>query len=194
MKSKKTAKSGIACSIFRKEIESLQKQQRVNIPFRYIGSMLHMNPELLDSCLKKVTEKESQKSDDIVLAFGDCCPNMNELETDKNIVRVCGLNCCEILLGSDLYRKLRAEGVFFLMPEWTLRWREVFQDNLGLEGDNARSFMRDMHTKLVYLDTGLSPIPESHLDEIAKYSGLPVEIMQVSLDHLVDAITGSGKR
>lgn len=194
MKSKKTAKIGIACSIFRKEIESLQKQKLINIPFKYIGSMLHMKPEVLDNRLKEATEKERQNRDAIVLVYGDCCPHMHELETDEHIVRVCGLNCYEILLGSDLYRRLRSEGAFFLMPEWTLRWREVFQHHLGLEGDNARSFMKEMHTKLIYLDTGLFPVPESHLDEISGYTGLPVEIMQVSLDQLMVAIKNVEKK
>ena len=194
MKSKKTAKIGIACSIFRKEIESLQKQKLINIPFRYIGSMLHMKPEVLDNRLKEATEKERQNRDDIVLVYGDCCPHMHELETDEHIVRVCGLNCCEILLGSGRYRRLRSEGAFFLMPEWTLRWREVFQHHLGLEGDNARPFMKEMHTKLIYLDTGLFPVPESHLDEISGYTGLPVEIMQVSLDQLMVAIKNVEKK
>ena len=194
MKSKKTTKIGISCSIFRKEIESLQKQKLINIPFRYIGSMLHMKPEVLNNRLKEATEKARQNGNDIVLVYGDCCPHMNALEADEHVVRVCGLNCCEILLGSELYRRLRSESVFFLMPEWTLRWREIFQHHLGLEGDNARSFMNDMITKLIYLETGLFPIPESHLDEISVYSGLPVEIMQVSLDQLMAAIKNAEKK
>lgn len=194
MKSKKTAKIGIACSIFRKEIESLQKQKLINIPFRYIGSMLHMKPEVLDNRLKEATEKARQNRDDIVLVYGDCCPHMNELEADEHIVRVCGLNCCEILLGSDLYRHLRPEGAFFLMSEWTLRWREIFQHHLGLERENAQSFMKEIYTKLIYLDTGLLPVPESHLDEISGYFGLPVEIMQVSLDQLMVVIKNAEKK
>ena len=63
----------------------------------------------------------------------------------------------------------------------------------GLEGDNARSFMADMHTRRVYLDTGLMPIPKGLLDEISEYTGLRAEIMPVSLDQLLASIQDAEK-
>ena len=193
MKPERGARIGVACSIFRKEIESLLEQKQINIPFKYPGSMLHMYPDVLDRSLQKVVDEERQKGNDILLVYGDCCPHMHDLESDDHVERVCGLNCCEILLGRDLYRKLRSEGAFFLMPEWAHRWREVFQRQLGLQGDNARSFMTEFHTRLVYLNTGLTPIPDSLLGEISEYTGLPVEIMPVSLDQLLAAIQDAAK-
>ncbi len=191
MKPEKT--KGIACSIFRKEIEYLKEQKLIDMPVRYISSMLHMDPEELDKRIKKATENEQLKGNDIVLVFGDCCPNMTEIGHANNIHRSTGLNCVEILLGRDLFRQMRSDGVFFLMHEWTLRWQEVFQHEIGLEGDNARSLMNDMHTKFVYLDTGLSPVPGKHLAEISEYCGLPVEIMKISLNTLMKKIKDADK-
>jgi len=193
VKSEKAAKVGIACSIFRQEIEWLLEQKRIDIPFKYLGSMLHMYPGVLDRRLQKVVDEERKNGNNIVLVYGDCCPHMHDVESDDHVERVCGMNCCEILLGRDLYRQLCSEGVFFLMPEWAHRWREVFQHQLGLEGDNARSFMADMHTRLVYLDTGLMPIPKGLLDEISEYTGLRAEIMPVSLDQLLASIQDAEK-
>jgi len=194
MKSKKTSKIGIACSIFRNEIESLQEQKLIDLPFKFIGSMLHMKPKLLDNRLKEAIGNEQQNEEHIVLVYGDCCPHMHDFENEIDVVRVSGINCFEILLGKDHYKRLRSEGVFFLMSEWLLRWREVFQQQFGLTEDNARSFMSDMFTKFVYLDTGLMPVPEKHLDEISGYSGLPVEILRVSLSQLLTSIKDVEKR
>lgn len=195
MKSEKQAGVGIACGIFRKEIEALREQKLVDISFSYLVSMLHMQPAELDKRLQAAIEKGQQNGDDIILVYGDCCPHMHDFESAGKIVRTAGMNCCEIMLGRELYRQLRSEGAFFLMPEWTLRWREVFQRHIGLEGENARSYMTEMHSKLTYIDSGLNPIPESHLHEISDYTGLPVEIREVALDHLLAAIRDAdGKR
>jgi len=57
-----------------------------------------------------------------------------------------------------------------------------------LNRDNAISLMQEMHRKLVYLDTGLAPVPENALKECSEYFGLPNEVLQVSLGHLRSAI------
>jgi len=181
-------KMGIACSIFRKEIELLIAQKQIEIPFTYLSSMLHLYPDVLDRSLQQAVERARQNGEDVLLVYGDCCPHMHDCQIDDRIERVRGINCFEILLGRDQYRRLCSERAFFLMPDWAYRWREVFQYQLGLEGDNARSFMAEFHTRLVYLDTGLTPVPEELLDEISEYCGLPVEILPVSLDHLHTSI------
>jgi hypothetical protein len=96
-----------------------------------------------------------------------------------------GINCCEIILGRDTYRQLRREGAFFLMPEWALSWRKIFVSQLGLLGPRAKSFMQEMHTKLIYLDTGILPVPQAELAEASEFLGLPVEILPVSLAPLL---------
>jgi len=188
------AKVCIACSIFRNEIERLQAEARLDFPVRFLGSMLHMVPEKLDQRLREVVAEERAKGQDIVLAYGDCCPNMAGIGTAEGVDRTQGFNCSEILLGKETYRQLRREGVFFLLPEWTLMWRRVFQGTLGLLGGTAQDFMKEMHTRLVYLDTELVPIPEKELAEIAEYCGLPVERMKVSLEPLLASLLKAATR
>ncbi|MBI4913032.1 MAG: DUF1638 domain-containing protein [Acidobacteria bacterium] len=184
----------VACSIFRDEMERLQAQEQTDLPVRFLGSMLHMVPERLEQRLKAAVQEELAKGHDVLLAYGDCCPHMVDIEEGDGVGRTGGINCCEILLGREAYRRLRREGVFFLMPEWTLNWKAVFRDTLGLHDENARHFMRDMHTRLVYLDTGLIRVPEEELTEIAQFTGLPVERMQVSLDPLLASLRDAAER
>jgi hypothetical protein len=126
-----------------------------------------------------------RKGNEVLLAYGDCCPHMLDLESGPGLARTEGINCCEIILGSEAYRRMRREGAFFLMPEWTVSWRKVFKSELGLFGENATEFMKDMHTRLVYLDTGLIPVPEKELEDLKVFTGLPLEILPVSLDPLL---------
>ncbi len=78
--------------------------------------------------------------------------------------------------------------MFFLLPEWTLRWREVFEKELDLPEKIAKEFMQGMHTKLLYIDTGQVPVPTEHLQEASEMLGLPFEVLRVGLEHLLAGI------
>lgn len=174
----------LACSILRHEVEAMKESLGGELEVRYLGSMLHMAPELLDRQLTGLLEAEQGMEREVVLVYGDCCPRMLDLQDRPRTARTQGINCCELLLGRDRYRKLRAEGAFFLMPEWALRWRRIFEEELGLGPSNARSLMGEMHTRLVYLDTGLVPVPREALEEASAYTGLPWSILPVDLEPL----------
>jgi len=177
----------ISCSIFRKEIEALQASGQLDLPVEYLNSMLHMVPVKLEARLQEAIEaaRRQDPDQDVVIAYGDCCGHMENIEAEPGISRTEGINCCEIILGRETYRKLRREGAFFLMPEWTRSWRQVFVGQLGLLGPCAKTFMQELHTRLIYLDTGILPVPLVDLAEASEFLGLPVEILPVSLDPLL---------
>ena len=168
----------IACSIFQKEIESKLDDLK-ELSFDYVDSMLHMNPKQLHEILESKINKYID--DEIIIVFGDCHARMVDHLKNKNAYRTKGINCCEIILGSDKYRRLRKEGAFMLMNEWVWRWKEVFQVELGFATkESATMFMQEMHTKLVYLDSQLTEVPYSILEDISDYLGLPYEIEKCS--------------
>lgn len=175
----------ISCSIFRKEIEALRASGKLDLPVDYLNSMLHLVPSKLEGQLEQALAAAQESGQEVVLAYGDCCGHMEEFGTQPGVHRTEGINCCEIVLGHETYRKLRREGAFFLMPEWALSWKKVFISQLGLMGPCAKSFMQEMHTKLIYLDTGVLPIPQAELAEASEFLGLPVEILPVSLEPLL---------
>jgi hypothetical protein len=151
--------------------------------------MLHLYPVKLKTQLESELAWEKEQGHSVLLLYGDCHPNMRNQESIPGIERVEGINCAAILLGKDQYNRLRKEGVFFLMPEWTEHWKEIFQNNLGLSAEIAPEFMNEMHSRLVYLDTGSKPIPEKHLDEISKYTQLHYDILKIELDNLINSIS-----
>ncbi len=177
---------GIACGIFRKEIEELIRIGKLDIPFDYLNSMLHMVPARLEYDIKNQIEKSS--GEEIVLLYGDCQPGMSDLCRNGNICRVPGINCCEIILGKARYNELREDGAFFLLPEWTGRWEEVFKKHLGFNERSIKEFMNEMHSKIIYIDTGVQSIPEKTLVDISAFCGLSVEIHEVGLDNLLSVV------
>lgn len=174
----------VCCSVFQAEVEALRQAHWPELAIRFQSSMLHMKPGRLAERLDTVVEKELQAGHRVVLIYGDCCLRMAALEALPGVTRTRANNCYDLLLGRDEYRRLAHEGVFFLLPEWTRRWREVFTKELGLNHADASSLMQDMHRKLVYLDTGVEPLPEDALQACAQYCGLPCEVLPVALETL----------
>ncbi len=174
----------ITCSVFRAEVTHLWKTcwPHLTVPFQ--NSMLHMNPAKLGRRLESVVQDELRQGRRVVLIYGECFPGMTALESRPGVARTRGGNCAEMVLGRDEYRRLLRDGAFFLLPEWAAQGEKYFKHELGLNRDNATSLMQDSHRKLLYLDTGVTPIPERGLRSVASYCGLPWEVLPVSLDAL----------
>lgn len=172
----------VSCGIFREELAHLGPAVTGHVRPVFLDSMMHMRPARLDAILMGLARTESRR---ILLAYGDCCPHMGELIKRPTIRKIRGANCCDILLGHDAYGRLRREGVFFFLPEWTTRWEEVFLVELGLRHQPlAREFMHEMHKRLMYLDTGQIAVPRQTLADIGAFFDMPVEVRPIGLAQL----------
>ncbi len=180
---------GIACSIFKNEIEFLIAKGKLTTAFSYVDSELHMQPKKLNEVLEKLIRPNC------LICYGDCHSQMITQENAGLMARINGLNCIEIFLGKVTYRQLRAEGAFFLLPEWTCKWERIFKELLGFSNQSvARQFMNEMHTKFIYVNTGIQETPTEILRDISQYFELPIEVIDVDLVHLENAITDGLKR
>lgn len=180
---------GIACSIIKKEIEALQQCGEISIPFQYVDSRYHMRPAKLQDMLSAAICDTLETADRVVIVYGDCCPDMHIIAKDERVHRVNYRNCITLLLGDEEYRQQMRAGAFLVQAEWLKQWQTIFLEDLGLQDSaTAKEMMRDMNKKLVYLDTGLEPIPMTDLEAFAAYVGLPWEILPVTLDKLKRAI------
>ena len=174
----------LCCSALCAEVEALRRVHWPGLPLLVRSSVLHMEPDRLGQRLGADIEKSSKRRGGIVLVYGDCCAAMGDLESQPGLNRTPRHNCCEILLGASEYRRREHEGEFFLLPEWARRWRTVVTKALGLNDRIAKDLMQDMHTRLVYLDTGVAPVPCAQLCACAEYCGLPVEMHEAPREPL----------
>jgi hypothetical protein len=178
----------ITCGIFETEVAVLISAHWPSLLLRPFNSMLHMKPDLLGTRLAAQIGEERQRGHLVLLVYGDCSATMVGMESQPGVARTQAHNCCELLLGWDQYRRMEHERVFFLLPEWIRRWQNIFMHELGLSHQNARDLMQDMHSKLVYLDTGLAEVPVETLAACAEFTGLPYEVLPVTLGPLKMAI------
>jgi Protein of unknown function (DUF1638) len=174
----------LSCSVFKPILQRLQSEGALRMPVEYVDSMLHMRPPELGRVLTLRVEALTQLGKWVLLVYGDCHSHMADYSNMPHVYRVTGANCPEILLGSELYRRLRHDGAFFLMGEWVHRWHEVFEQRLGLKGETAKDFMREMHRQLVYLDTGDTPVPMADLEALSQFAGLPFVVQQAEPEAL----------
>lgn len=180
----------LCCGIFEMELARIDPALRSRIEPRFLDSMLHMRPDLLEERLVQALREEEDRP--TILIYGDCCPRMRELAAAPGRSRTKGLNCIEIALGGARFRTLRREGAFFFMAEWLARWREVFALELGFGSPAlARDFMRESAKLIVYVDTGCAEVPTEELAEIGRYFALPVAVERAGLAGIESAIRNS---
>lgn len=184
----------VSCSVYAPELEALFKDGVLTHPVRFVDSALHMNPTNLQTRLRDVIQEERASGNSVVLLYGDCSAAMPELASKEGVLRVDGNNCGEILLGKQRYKELMREGAFLLFPEWIDRWQRILLNFPGMSEELVRSMMRDLHTKFVYLNTGLRYLPHEQLKACGDFFGLPVEILDVPLDHLSELVRSAAAR
>jgi len=171
----------LACGVFRNELEALAAKGLIDFKVHTLESMLHMEPAKLEKAMDSAIHRYPDNK--YLLLYGDCQPHMHEMNDRKNTSKIAGMNCCEILLGKDTYRKLQREKAFIFLPEWALRWREIFTKELGFDKpENAKAFLKEHLDKMVYIDTGITQVPNQVLKEIREFFDMPIEVMSISLD------------
>jgi hypothetical protein len=175
----------LSCGVLRAELEELHRRGKIGGELRFLDSMLHMNPQQLQTTLETALGQPGPAGGRLVLVYGDCCSRMLDLVRQFRVGRVNAINCAQMLVGRARYRELMHRHAFMLLPEWAARWREIFQIELGLSAEVAHDLMSEHCGELVYLDTGLTPVPENALADCRAHLGIPCRIERVTLDHLL---------
>ncbi len=184
----KAAPVWIACGVLRAELDNLQGTGKIDGRILYLDSMLHMAPGTLETVLAAKLAEADKNGEPIVLAYGDCSAHMLDLSGEYRCSRVDALNCVQMLTGKIRYRELMRSESFMLLPEWALRWREIMRTELGLTQGIARLLMGENRKEIVYLDTGLAPVPVGELAACGEYTGLPFRIEKTGLDNLLSLL------
>ncbi len=178
----------LSCGVLRAEMEALHQRGLIKGKLLFLDSMLHMDPPALEATLTRLLEKDADTPRCLVLAYGDCCSRMLDLVRRFRVGRVNAINCAQLLLGRDRYRQLMHQEAFLVLPEWAGRWEEIMQHELGLTRTVAHDLMRETRSVLVYLDTGLAPVPAQEMAAFSAYSGLPWQVEVVNLEIMLSQL------
>lgn len=184
----KTHTVWLSCGVVRKEMEELHRLGLLDGEMFFLDSMLHMDPQQLEAQLTDALRMRRGSTGSLVLVYGDCSAHMLDLVRRFRVGRVAMINCAQLLLGRDRYRQLMREEAFLVLPEWARRWEHIMKNELGLNESVAHALMGEHRGVLVYLDTGLVPVPKEQLQEFSSYTGLPWRVESVPLDHMLEAL------
>ena len=89
----------LSCGVVRAELEQLHHQGSISGELFFLDSMLHMDPQKLETVLTEALEDKHGNNNCLVLVYGDCSAHMLNLVRRFKVGRVDAINCAHLLLG-----------------------------------------------------------------------------------------------
>ena len=175
-----TTRKILCCGILQREVEYLLLGK--NVAVTYLDPGLHVDFARLAKTLgQNLSDSDGLKP---VVVYGHAChPAMGKMAAAHGGRLMEAVNCIEAILG-DRLAELDAGGkTFYLSVGWLENWRKIFVEELACDENSAREIFAG-YDRLLLLDTGIWPLDQEKVREFAAFTGLPVEAMPISLEHL----------
>ena len=176
-----------ACSVFRDDITAVDWGEKPRRTI-YLDSALHVDPHELDDLVGSVIDFERSCGRRVLVAYGDCAPHLDERCRQGGCARIASQNCCAAVAGRDGFRRLRRGDAFLFMPEWAGRWRELLAKAVGGDERMMRESVTDQNERIVFLVRPGQPSPQTCIDEVAGFFGLPVSVEVVPETGFAEAL------
>jgi hypothetical protein len=187
----------VGCGIMHKEVDYLIKKNGWNVETQFLHSSLHNYFDKLYKELDGALDFDDQKGRQTIVFYGACHPKIDDILEKHHTLRTQGQNCIVMLLG---YEKFMAElelGAYFLVEDWALTWEPMITEAFGNNLAVVREIFHSSHKKIIALRTPCSTDFTAAAEAAARFIDLPLEWMDVDLDHLekvlAEAITARGQ-
>lgn len=177
----------LACQALSEEVRHILAEQDLHIPVELLPAELDMFPSKLRRVLEAKLGSSAGQFDLVVLAYGRCCPLMNDLVSKHRAHRIQGDSCYEILGGTEIAQRMDdGAGAYYLTPFLCRTFERVtaisFSDREQMKSRLSK------RSQLVYLDTGMDDTLVDKARDIAQTIGIPIEIYPAGLTHLRAAL------
>lgn len=175
----------VTCDCIRREVEYVFSTQD---KFRGIKSLFFPYDTDLSQNTSKVYEiiNELNCDNDILVLCDDPCPGKSPIPEDYcgsfSIHRVERLY--EIFTSRSVLEDCLDTEAFVVLPGWLENW----QENSAVDRSENPLFALEGHSSVLVIDTGLYPDIPIKAQEFAESAGLPLQILNVGLDHFSLAI------
>lgn len=174
----------VGCGILHKEVDYLIARNGWRVETRFLVSSLHnyFNKlyEQLNAALD-ASEREGRKS---VVFYGTCHPRMDDILVRHHTLRTEGQNCIVMLLGYQRFMEELGRGAYFLLEDWALTWEPMITEAFGKNLSVVREIFHSSHKCMIAIRTPCSGDFTAAAEAAARFVDLPLEWMDVSLDHL----------
>lgn len=182
----------IACGVFRPTLEYLELEKRYpHVHLTFLPSNLHLRPQELEVALKKEIISAKERNEKVVCLYGNCLPDMDGFCQDLQAVKVSGLHCFQMLLGSERYQDIIEEipGTYFLDSDLILNFEEYCAGPLELYDDEIRRLVFENYQRLMYIRQPSDSDLISRAAEVAEFLHLSLEIQDADYSYVEKTLT-----
>jgi len=183
----------VGCGIMHKEVDYLIKKNGWNVETQFLHSSLHNYFDKLYKELDSALDFDDQKGRQTIVFYGACHPKIDDILDKHHTLRTQGQNCIVMLLGYEKFMAELEQGAYFLVEDWALTWEPMVTEAFGNNLAVVREIFHSSHKKIIALRTPCSTDFTEAAEAAARFIDLPLEWMDVDLDHLekvlADAIT-----
>lgn len=179
----------VGCGILQKEVDYLVKKNGWNVETQFLVSSLHNYFDKLYTQLDAALDFDDRKGRETIVVYGSCHPSMDNLMEKHHTVRTQGQNCIVMLLGYERFMEELSKGAYFLLEEWALTWEPMITECFGKNLTVIREIFHSSHKKIIAIRTPCSSDFTQAAETSARFVDLPLEWMDVNLDHLESVLT-----
>lgn len=173
----------LGCGILRAEVKLLCDRNGWPLERRWLSPQLHGRSMQLGRSLSLALAAHPGR--DILVMYGCCHPQMDDIVRDAGTVRVPEQNCITMLLGEDVFAKEIEAGAYFLLEEWARDWEPSLKRAFGTQDPALiREIFQYDRKYLLALRTPCSGDFTEAAEDAARIVGLPLRWYDVGLDHL----------
>lgn len=182
----------IACGVFRSAVETLRLSERYpDLQFTFLPSNLHLWPHALKRYLAREVREAQEHHERVICMYGQCFPNIDEFCRERGVIRIPGMYCYEMLLGSERFHRIMDEtaGTYFLERELITHFEEYCAEPLELHDEEIREYCFRHYTRVVYVRQPSDPNLLSRVKRLAQFMHLSFEIRDADYRYLDETIT-----
>ena len=177
----------VACAVFKPAIEYLHLERRYpNLRLTYLPSKLHLRPQELKNRLLAGIKTAQKRNERVICLYGDCFPDIDDFCQEREVIKVPGHYCYEMLLGSERFRQLIEEmtGTYFAEKDLILNFEEYCVRPLELRDEEMRKYCFQQYRRLLYVRQPSDPDLVAQAGEVADFIGLSLDISDVDYSYL----------
>jgi hypothetical protein len=174
----------VGCGILHKEVDYLIKKNGWNVETQFLHSSLHNYFDKLYKELDGALDFDDQKGRQTIVFYGACHPKIDDILDKHHTLRTQGQNCIVMLLGYEKFMAELEQGSYFLVEDWALTWEPMITEAFGKNLAVIREIFHSSHKKIIALRTPCSTDFTAAAEAAAAFIDLPLEWMDVNLEHL----------
>lgn len=177
----------LGCGILRAEVKRICDRNGWPLERRWLSPQLHGRSMQMGRSLSLALAAHPGR--DIVVMYGCCHPQIDDIVRDAGTVRVPEQNCITMLLGAEAFAEEIEAGAYFLLEEWTRDWEANLARSFGTRDPKLiREIFQYDRKYLLALRTPCSGDFTEAAEAAARFVGLPLRWKDVTLDHLEEVL------